>query len=181
MKLVRSGSLQVATLAFVVSILIRPTPLVATIGFALMMLCFVITHFIWLPCVTRRTRHAGHSRDHPGHDTLRQYSAPIVSGTTRGMTTGRRGATFLSLVVSRAARSESLRAAARAAARIESRLTIESGSGGAGTVCAGGGGPKPNGIRIPPPARDRATPFAGRGPSSAPALRTRSRASRTAR
>ncbi|HSJ25385.1 MAG TPA: RNA polymerase sigma factor [Longimicrobiales bacterium] len=53
----------VAVLGFIGAMLVRPTPLVATIGFALMMGCFFGAHFVWLPRITARRRAAEAEED----------------------------------------------------------------------------------------------------------------------
>jgi RNA polymerase sigma factor (sigma-70 family) len=56
--------------AFLTGILVRPTPLVATLGFATMMACFFVAHFLWLPRITSRRRAAELEEDPAGATAL---------------------------------------------------------------------------------------------------------------
>lgn len=91
----RRGVLQAAalsmlvTLGFMGGILVRPTPLVATVGFAVMMVAFFITHFVWLPRITRRRVDAELLEDPVGAATIhRARRRQCVWGFAMGMLMG---------------------------------------------------------------------------------------------
>ncbi len=91
----RRGVLQTAalsmlvTLGFIVGIMVRPTPMVATVGFAVMMVAFFITHFVWLPRITRRRMEAELLEDPVGAATMhRTRRRQCVWGFAVGMLMG---------------------------------------------------------------------------------------------
>lgn len=91
----RRGVLQAAalrmlvTLGFIIGIIARPTPLVATVGFAVMMVAFYITHFVWLPRITRRRVEAELLEDPVGTAAIqRARRLRCAWGFTVGMVLG---------------------------------------------------------------------------------------------
>ena len=77
------------TLGFIISILISPTPIVATVAFGVMMIGFTLTHFVWLPRITARRHTAELVEDPVGAAQLhrnrrRQALAGFITGVLFG-------------------------------------------------------------------------------------------------